>query len=254
MYERKIKFHEICYCEQCGKVFREKGDSANRFCSHACDRRSRGYKDVAVPVIGVCLVCGKEFTDSRKGAGVQRFCSKKCYGLTRSMAITPMSCRVWFNKCAVCGKVFTGRTENAKYCCSSCRREAHHIGKDQPECVCSGCGITFKPDHWGRTTFCSSGCSKRAYKSKRKAQRRFNGKCETFDPIAVLARDRWRCMLCGRKTMKSKRGTTHPLAPELDHIIPLSKGGEHTKANTQCACRECNGKKSSSLMGQLRVW
>lgn len=81
--------------------------------------------------------------------------------------------------------------------------------------------------------------------------RRFGGDREPFNPLDVLARDRWRCQLCGVKTPKSKRGSIDANAPELDHIIPLSKGGGHTRANTQCLCRRCNGAKGDTARGQL---
>lgn len=35
---------------------------------------------------------------------------------------------------------------------------------------------------------------------------------------------------------------------EVDHIIPLSKGGLHWDKNVQLLCRECNGKKSNTLI------
>jgi 5-methylcytosine-specific restriction endonuclease McrA len=38
-----------------------------------------------------------------------------------------------------------------------------------------------------------------------------------------------------------------PNSPELDHIIPLAKGGDHTKSNVQCVCASCNRKKGARL-------
>ena len=71
--------------------------------------------------------------------------------------------------------------------------------------------------------------------------------------MVVLARDGWRCKLCGKRTPKRLRGTTHPDAPEIDHIIPLALGGAHSYANTQCSCRDCNGKKGARVLpGLLR--
>ena len=48
------------------------------------------------------------------------------------------------------------------------------------------------------------------------------------------------CIYCGRKFGED-------LPPTLDHIIPLSKGGEHTRENAQMLCRSCNSKKSAKL-------
>jgi 5-methylcytosine-specific restriction endonuclease McrA len=74
---------------------------------------------------------------------------------------------------------------------------------------------------------------------------------EQVDPFKVFDRDKWQCQLCGVKTPKVKRGTNDSNAPELDHILPIAKGGAHTYLNTQCACRKCNMKKSDKPMGQM---
>lgn len=77
----------------------------------------------------------------------------------------------------------------------------------------------------------------------RKARERA-AKVEPVNPYRVLERDGWMCQMCGIATPQEKRGTYEPDAPELDHIVPLSKGGDHSYANTQCACRKCNAAKS----------
>ena len=60
------------------------------------------------------------------------------------------------------------------------------------------------------------------------------------DPIEIFDRDEWCCKVCGIETPQHKRGTYDADAPELDHIVPLVRGGPHTRANLQCACRSCN--------------
>lgn len=77
---------------------------------------------------------------------------------------------------------------------------------------------------------------------------------EIVDPFLVFDRDGWRCQICKVKTPRSLRGTHEPRAPELDHIIPLSRGGEHSYRNTQCACRRCNRTKSDNDGGQMRLF
>lgn len=65
----------------------------------------------------------------------------------------------------------------------------------------------------------------------------------------VFERDRWRCHICGRLVPKSVRGTRvlgaayEPLAPVVDHVVPLSKGGPHTFVNCRTAHWTCNARK-----------
>ncbi len=92
---------------------------------------------------------------------------------------------------------------------------------------------------------------KRGGQGHQSRARRYGCARESFNPLEVLDRDRWRCQLCGVKTPKAKRGSIDDDAPELDHVVPLSKGGPHTRANTQCLCRRCNGLKSDTARGQL---
>jgi len=88
---------------------------------------------------------------------------------------------------------------------------------------------------------------------KRRAQKMGVG-YENFNPNEVLERDSYRCQLCGKKT-RPDYNRWHPLFPNLDHIVPLNKGGSHTKKNTQCLCRLCNMVKHDTGKGdQLRMF
>lgn len=70
---------------------------------------------------------------------------------------------------------------------------------------------------------------------------------EPVDYRVVLERDAWTCQICGSPTPAELRGTHDQRAPEVDHIIPISRGGPHTYSNVQCACRQCNREKSNRL-------
>jgi 5-methylcytosine-specific restriction endonuclease McrA len=37
----------------------------------------------------------------------------------------------------------------------------------------------------------------------------------------------------------------------LDHVVPLSRGGEHSHRNLRVACRPCNTRKSDWLLSEL---
>jgi len=71
--------------------------------------------------------------------------------------------------------------------------------------------------------------------------------------IDILERDNWTCGLCGIATPKELRGTTHPHAPEVDHIIPKTQHGGEEPENLRCACRSCNQQKLSYLDGELHL-
>jgi hypothetical protein len=58
--------------------------------------------------------------------------------------------------------------------------------------------------------------------------------------IRAMKRDRFRCTYCGAA------GTDVEL--EIDHIVPVSKGGSHHISNLTTACRECNQAKGNKDM------
>ncbi|MDC4550022.1 HNH endonuclease [Acinetobacter baumannii] len=89
--------------------------------------------------------------------------------------------------------------------------------------------------------------AKKANRVKRKAIQRGATIAEPINPLLILARDKWKCYLCGVKTPKELRGSYFDNAPELDHVIPLSKGGLHVESNLRCACRKCNAEKSDQI-------
>ena len=57
------------------------------------------------------------------------------------------------------------------------------------------------------------------------------------DWIEVLEQYGYQCAYC-----KSTSRLT------MDHIVPLSKGGPHTKSNIAPACRPCNSRKRATLL------
>lgn len=53
----------------------------------------------------------------------------------------------------------------------------------------------------------------------------------------ILVRDEYLCQIC-----KSKNKFT--VATEVDHIIPLSKGGTNSPKNLQAVCKKCHSRKT----------
>lgn len=56
---------------------------------------------------------------------------------------------------------------------------------------------------------------------------------------ALMHRDRFRCAYCGSK------------ADTVDHVVPRSRGGEHSWENCVAACATCNHRKADRLLAEL---
>lgn len=214
----------------------------------------------------VCKGCSTTFTVP--GDNDRIFCDEQCKAGYRAFlkgARKPIRVRVYKFKCIHCGARCTAKyCLGQRYCSEQCswrhQERLNHPERYEPR-PCMVCGSVFTPvpATWQRA-HCSSECAavtdkrhKRTGRVRRKAKLR-GATVETVDPIKVFERDRWRCQLCGNRTPKSKRGTYDARAPELDHIVPLSQGGEHSYRNTQCSCRACNLAKSGTPLGQMRLF
>lgn len=229
---------------------------------------------VAVPEQKTCCRCGEtqaasEFHRAKdRPDGLQSECRacraerQREYRRKRSAQPTPKKqviCR-----CAVCGESFTAH--RARRLCGKreCRlevtrrtsRELSAAKKVLRARKCKECGKTFVPEYGNkRRGFDTEDCMKkygsRVGKATRRARLRGAGKVECIDPLFILKRDGYRCYLCGTKTPKSLRGTILPNAPEIDHVVPIARGGTHTEANLRCVCRSCNIRKSDRLLDEI---
>lgn len=165
--------------------------------------------------------------------------------------------------CIQCGEAFNATTIKQRYCSNRCRVAGHSSlvkGKayrlpSRRTVECAGCGRAFESCRTNKCQMCTRRACRDRYGSKHRDRARYFG--VTFEsgvtPVKVFDRDGWRCQLCGCKTPKRLRGRNLPLSPEVDHIVPLSCGGGHTWDNVQCACRSCNIKKATKILGQLRL-
>ena len=81
------------------------------------------------------------------------------------------------------------------------------------------------------------------HEARRRALKR-GAPAERIYRAVVFERDAGRCHLCGKKV----RGKWH-----LDHIVPLSQGGEHSYRNVAVAHPACNLRKHTKRIGQLRL-
>lgn len=75
--------------------------------------------------------------------------------------------------------------------------------------------------------------------------RKASATVEDVDRAVVWARDGGRCHICGKVCNQDKW--------HLDHIVPLSRGGEHSYRNVAVSHPFCNISKGARGQGQLRL-
>lgn len=80
---------------------------------------------------------------------------------------------------------------------------------------------------------------------QRRRARKAGADCENFRSEEVYDRDRWICGICFEHVDPSLR-YPDPRSASLDHIVPLSLGGGHTRKNTRCSHLECNVRRGAA--------
>jgi len=79
--------------------------------------------------------------------------------------------------------------------------------------------------------YCRAACRKAANRRSREAYQ-------------VLERDGFKCIYCGAAPSIDAAVVLH-----LDHVLPLSEGGQSTAANLVTACKKCNTAKATRRLG-----
>lgn len=86
-------------------------------------------------------------------------------------------------------------------------------------------------------------------KDKAKRARKLGATVEKFTDKEIFERDLWICQICFKKVNRRLR-YPNPLCASLDHIIPLSKGGSHSRQNCCLAHLRCNVSKQNRCVPQ----
>jgi 5-methylcytosine-specific restriction endonuclease McrA len=222
-------------CNECGATFC--GKQNERYCSSGCRAKARSAQSAKQRAAkrtefrANCANCGGVFSSVDAYAGNRKYCGERCF----------MAQRLRAKK---------AREESAEYKAAQAayRKTARYKSREAER--------RNRPEAKAKTAAYRKTAASRAVQSASHAKRRMvEAVGEKFDPLAIFERDGWRCQICGVSTPLSRRGTRHANAPELDHVVPLSRGGAHTVANVQCACRECNRRKSGyRAIGQVGLF
>lgn len=193
-----------------------------------------------------CVACDVPMPARQKSRSVTT-CSRWCGHFVR-YSYWPQTKLIW---CA-CG------TASTPYGVTRCECAKRPSARSWPRCRvfiadCVVCNRVFTSPHTRLT--CSSECAelrnrdhKRRARDRRRATERRAYVADVYR-AKIYARDKNRCQLCGKK-MRMTAVVPHPLAPTIDHIVPLSRGGTHEPANVHAAHFICNSLKSNNGGGE----
>jgi hypothetical protein len=78
----------------------------------------------------------------------------------------------------------------------------------------------------------------------KRRMRKISATVEVVKRNEVYQRDGGRCHICGKLVPKHWH---------LDHLVPLSQGGEHSYKNVAVSCVVCNLRKGTKRCAQLRL-
>lgn len=160
--------------------------------------------------------CVEVFAPGRRD---QVFCSHRCrvnQGQNRRYSGAPLRQGADFERvCVECGETFTAKKANAKWCSPICRIRT-----------------------------CRRDDSRRRHPGNRSA---------LYTDREIFERDRWTCHLC-RKKIDPTADRRSPAGATIDHLVPLSLGGDDEPANVAAAHWRCNrGKGVQAMSEQLRL-
>ena len=249
-------------CNHCGHSF-AKEKVRQRTCAdckkarkaaEARARRAAGWVEPRLTVPHSCRGCGVEFFPRRKE--FNKYCSRGCAFsdagswagqrprvLTEYRAHLKRGYRLNLQKpalriieCAWCSIVFSAVpwAKYVRHCSDECSASSRATAKQKA-----------RQTDWFKA-------SRRKAKARRKARLRGAIGGVAIDPLTIFERDQWHCKGCGCWTPKDLRGTCHDNAPEMDHKMPIAKGGKHIDRNLQTLCRLCNGLKSDMYWNEFK--
>jgi len=158
-----------------------------------------------------------------------------------------------------CGASAIPGDSMAKHPCPDCgiNLSIKHVCK--PVTACLTCGHLFRPRLRASQRYCSTACSNRRAvdpaspmldrrtRHLAKSRARRLQRALTWDGVSdqqILDRDGWRCHICHRK-IRTTHTNPHPQSRSIDHIVPLSEGGDDTAANKRAAHLACNMARSN---------
>ena len=231
-------------CKKCGKETEYRFKSRIKdYCSHACANAAnapgrRNDKTIEYK----CDNCSCKFSVKERSASYRekigrppRFCCMAC-------SLQYAAAHAIRHVCPVCNTEFTGRSSR-RYCSRGCAARA----ASTPGSVWSESGVhdraarakymrEYVEANRGRHNECAREwwAEHREQKYAQQVARRGAGRLSVEELSQVYERDRYRCVVCCSQDNL-----------QVDHVVPVARGGRSVVSNLQILCATCNQSKGS---------
>lgn len=190
--------------------------------------------------IFTCLTCGKEFI-SRKvcKSRTPKYCSKECFGKSILKLKT----------CPVCNKQYPS-DPNTKFCSNECLRKGRISRKGKPLskewCLALSEGRKKSDKCKGKNLYNWKGgiLNTREKNTKKYHERRALGSIDKNYLKVLFVLQSKKCYYCDCDITEIKA---------IEHLIPVSRGGNNNWINLVYSCKKCNSKKHNKTLAEFAV-
>lgn len=234
-------------CEQCGGMFvRSSVGVRHRFCSSSCRARSGELKRPPRPASELQKRRSKELGKAARARAKER-------------KIAQMKADGTYKYCANCGG---DMIQSATFCMEPDCRDALRLHRnlqmrDYFACYQAEHGESYTRRYKDRPYNVNYNYRERHpdrakhYDHVRRA-RMANCESESFPDSEIFERDGFVCGICNEPVDMEVR-YPDAMSASLDHVIPLSRGGGHVRANVRLAHLGCNARKCARLDDEMIV-
>ena len=265
--------NEMPHCKNCGNLLpaRVPGKRGRDpyYCNYWCGVLARGGK-LTFDKPTNCLHCDSVFNQRSSGGRPKKYCSRQCAGKF-AQALKPKKPFV-SKPCAKCGNAFATNRNTDLYCSADCRvlnnteRSRKKWLESNPlppnyNFDCDDCGRLVERSveegyrtkgRYGRfCKFCSLKRRRESYRRKTVKRQGITKPGYVYFET-VVQRDLGICWICNNSVDLSIKRTAR-WGATLDHVIPISKGGEDSLDNIRLAHWICNNQKSNKMIEGLNA-
>lgn len=235
----------VCAAEGCARTAHCWAGNLPACSAH--EQRYRAYGSFELPTQNriIRTICEVEGCGKKPHSKYRSLCRMHYFRLRRGSRLGLKAPR---RACAHCGGQLS--RNQSRFCSERCSWRHHQNVASVRKCVV--CGNQF--DFYGTSNTCSEICSRsliRHHKQVRRALETNSARPrEIFFDREIFIRDKFICQICFKPVNPF---VCHPVpeAATIDHRVPLSRGGLHTRANVQTAHSSCNLKKRTKFMHEL---